>query len=102
MGLEPGDPDGVGSPMAPRDPILEEHVEHALAPYRGILPPEDLEGFREMLEIFYSAHPVAADLLEQQRAPPVVESSGDLLRRDDAALEEASGRQKKRALGGPG
>jgi hypothetical protein len=82
------------------DPLIEEHVEHALAPYRGILPPEDLEGFREMLVLFYSAHPVAVEALDQLRTTPAVESSGKVLKRDDAALEEASARQKKRARGG--
>jgi hypothetical protein len=83
------------------DPILEEHVEHALLPYKSRLPPEDLEGFREMLVLFYTTNPVAVRLLAELRKPPTVDESGQVQRRGDPALEEvANSSSRRRAPGG--
>jgi hypothetical protein len=72
------------------DPILEARLEHGLAPYRDLLPPEDLEVFREMLTLFLTTHPVAVRLLNRLRARPAPASSGEVLGRDPGALAELS------------
>lgn len=82
------------------DALLEEHVENALAPYRDLLPPEDLAAFREMLVLFYTEHPAAVEALADARAMPAMESSGTVLRRDETALAEASARRNRRVRGG--
>jgi hypothetical protein len=85
----------------PEDPLLTEHVERALAPYRALLPPEALAGFREMLQLFYTTNPVASRALSELRKAPVVDESGELHKRDDAALEAAAKLPpRRRAPGG--
>ncbi|XXX77807.1 hypothetical protein WMF30_03405 [Sorangium sp. So ce134] len=49
------------------DPFLDEVVERALAPYRGIAPRELLETMREMLVEALTEDEVGRDLLERAR-----------------------------------
>jgi hypothetical protein len=82
------------------DPLVRMYVEKALAPIVGKMPPHAVGIVRARLYHFYETNPEAVALLndirEAQKAAPVVERSGDQVRRDDAALEEAA----RRAAGG--
>jgi hypothetical protein len=87
------------------DPLVKQYVEAALAPCVGRMPPEHLEVMRARLYIFYETNPEAVALLDEireaQKPAPTVASSGEQLRRDPAALEEA-GRRPLRAVKGGG
>ncbi|MFO0761131.1 MAG: hypothetical protein U0359_31930 [Byssovorax sp.] len=88
-------------PQRDDNPRLLEYVEHALAPYRDHLPPEDLEAFRRMLADFYNENPVASRLLAELSAAPVVDESGTVDRRGEAALKSAlDGGTRRRSSGG--
>jgi hypothetical protein len=76
------------------DPVLEARLEHALAPYEDLFPPEDLERFRGMLTSFLTTHPVASHLMDRLRARPMKASSDTVPRRDPAALAEAADRRQ--------
>lgn len=54
--------------------FVEEHVQRALAPYRGRFPPELLEHFAEELRELLFTHPVASRVLSRVR--PHEASSG--------------------------
>jgi hypothetical protein len=60
------------------DAFIEEHVERALAPYRGVLPPEVLSAFADELWIFLTTHPVAERMLSRIRPREVLATSGDV------------------------
>lgn len=81
------------------DDLVRQHAEQALEPYRDRLPPEDLEGFRTALILFYATHPDAVEALNQLRKQPTVARSGERARRDDEALKQAVTRKSSR--GGP-
>lgn len=85
------------------DPLVTKYVEAALAPYVGQMPPDDLAVFRARLVVFYETNPEAVALLDEireaQKAAPVVERSGEKVRRGAAELEEAA-RRGPRAKGG--
>ncbi|HTN90441.1 MAG TPA: hypothetical protein VL242_42495 [Sorangium sp.] len=49
------------------DPFLDEVVERALAPYRGLAPRELLEAMRELLIEALTEDEVGRDLLERAR-----------------------------------
>lgn len=86
------------------DPLVTKYVEAAIAPYVGRMPPEHLEVFRARLVLFYETNPEAVALLDEirqaQEAAPVVERSGEQVRRDPAKLEEAARRDRRGAKGG--
>jgi hypothetical protein len=54
--------------------FVEEHVQRALAPYRGRFPPELIEHFAEELRELVFTHPVASRILSRVR--PHQASSG--------------------------
>jgi hypothetical protein len=54
--------------------FVEEHVQRALAPYRGRFPPELIEHFAEELRELVLTHPVASRILSRVR--PHQASSG--------------------------
>jgi hypothetical protein len=83
-----------------RDDNLEAAVEQALAPYKDLLPAEELQDFREVLREELARHPVSARLLKQLGPPPTVEKSGDLERSDGAAEPTAPGKPGKAESGG--
>jgi hypothetical protein len=72
------------------DANLEAALDEALAPYRDVLPAEELQSFRDILRDELSRHPVSATLLKQLAPPPVVQHSDDLVREDAAAEPGAS------------
>lgn len=54
------------------DPLIEAHVERAIAPYRAVLPPEALEELRELMVAVLLTHPEVAPVLDRlrRRSPP--------------------------------
>ena len=74
------------------DPILEARVEHAVAPYAGLLPAEDLEALRAATRRFLKSHPSAAPLVDRLRRRKAPGASGETERRDPAALAGAAQR----------
>jgi hypothetical protein len=60
------------------DPFIEEHVERALAPYRGVWPPEVLSEFADEIRIFLLTHPVAERALSRIRPRKVLAASDDV------------------------
>lgn len=52
-------------------------VEAALAPYRGLLPPEALEEMRALLEDVAFVHPTAVELRRRAAPRAARERSGD-------------------------
>ncbi|WP_437669487.1 hypothetical protein [Sorangium sp. So ce131] len=79
------------------DPILEARVAHAVTPYADLLPAHDLEALRALTERFLATHPVAAPLVERLRPRTPPASSGEVERRDPAALAEAARRLAAKA-----
>src|SRR5262245_32670019 len=45
------------------DPVLDAEVEHAIAPYRDLLPPDMLEVLRATLAEPYTEHPAWQQIL---------------------------------------
>jgi hypothetical protein len=62
-------------PSEPEDPFIEAQIERALAPYRRLLPPEDLAYFRDELLLIMETHPAVFRLVDRMRGRDV-ESSG--------------------------
>ena len=97
-----GDGDGDGGGAVKRDANLEEALDSALAPYRDVLSPEELERFRDILREELATHVVSATLLKQLAPPPVVQHSDDLVRDDGAAepaRDQRDGRERERGGG---
>jgi len=59
------------------NPVLDATVERALAPFRGLLPPEVLEEFRDTMADALTEHPVSKELLNRLRERRVPDESGD-------------------------
>jgi hypothetical protein len=87
---------------APEDPILEARVAHAVAPYADLLPAEDLEALQSLTRRFLATHPVAAPLVDRLRPRTPPASSGEVDRRDPAALAEAARRLAAKAASSAG
>jgi hypothetical protein len=49
------------------DPVLEERIQHALAPYVGRLTPLALQEARRTLEVILTTHPTLAPAMERLR-----------------------------------
>ena len=84
------------------DPILEARVAHAIGPYAGLLPDDDLEALRDMTRRFLATHPVAAPLLDRLRPRAIPKASGETERRDTDALAAAAERLAAMAKAGAG
>jgi hypothetical protein len=84
------------------DPILEARVAHAVAPYAELLPAEDLEALRDSTRRFLATHPVAAPLVDRLRPRATPAASGEVDRREPAALAEAARKLAAQASGAPG
>lgn len=55
-------------PVAPQlDPFIEARVERAVAPYKGLVSPDDLEFMREALRLTVASHPSIAPLADRLR-----------------------------------
>jgi len=77
-----------------QDPVLEAEIERALAPYKGLVPPEMLAVMRAELERALTQDAVGQALLKQARPAPVVDQSGDV------ATRAADGAPAKAEKGG--
>jgi hypothetical protein len=80
--------------MKPRDPkpepspkiITEDRadvdgrIDRALAPYKNLVPPEDLAFMRQQMELYANTHPDVATLIDGLRKRPVVDRSADMTR----------------------
>ncbi|WP_437874560.1 hypothetical protein [Sorangium sp. So ce513] len=93
-----------GAPMSSQrpdpddgDPTLEARVDNAVAPYADLLPAEDLEALRALIARFLATHPVAAPLVDRLRPRTPPTTSGEVDRRDPAALADAAQRLAARA-----
>jgi hypothetical protein len=62
------------------DPVVEECLRDALAPYLDVLPPEEIADHRALLTLFIKTHPAAAPLYERLRKRRVTASSSDVPR----------------------
>ncbi|XXT16366.1 hypothetical protein WME94_39655 [Sorangium sp. So ce429] len=62
--------------ILPDDPIVLAHVERALAPYRGLLPPEAREACEEVLVMVLTTHPEVAPMVNRLRRAAAVQRSG--------------------------
>jgi hypothetical protein len=97
--------------MKPTDPKEEPHkedpadvnarIERALAPYKDLVPPEDLQFMREMLELYANSHPDVATLIDGLRKRPTVNRSTDMARpgiedEPTAELPQAAGASKEK------
>ncbi len=80
------DADQVGDTQ---DPVVEECIRDALAPYLEALSPEELTDYRNFLIAFIRTHPVASRLYERLRERSLTSKSGDLAREDAPAEGEA-------------
>ena len=61
------------------DPILDGEVEHAIAPYRSLLPPEALEILRATIIQAYTEHPAGQRILHHLRAEAAsIQESGEV------------------------
>jgi hypothetical protein len=72
------------------DPLVEECVSDALAPYVGVLSPEELTDHRRFLILFITTHPAAAPLYRRLRQRPPLSESGEISR-DTAASDQDVG-----------
>lgn len=82
-----GDPD---DDIPPDDPIVVAHVERALAPYRDLLPQEDLAACEEVLVMMLTTHPEIAPMVDRLRRAPVVQRSGTRPRDAARPAQEAA------------
>jgi len=74
-----GVPPDVTAPVA-EDPIVEECLRDALAPFEGLLSPEEVEDERRFLEVVIRTHPEASRLYERVASGqrPTLAGSGDV------------------------
>jgi hypothetical protein len=66
----------IPKPTLQDDPTLAAEVEHAIAPYRGLVPPEMLDVLRDIAVLAYTEHPAGQRILDRIREINLVESSG--------------------------
>lgn len=64
----------------PEDPEVQARVERAVAPYKDLLPPEDLALMREMVALYLNTHPDVAPLMDRLRARSPVDASAQVTR----------------------
>jgi hypothetical protein len=80
-------------------PLVDAHVEEAIAPYRKLLTPAQLEAMRDALEEAAYTHPVLRAKLLRLAPAPVVATSGEVAVVDDGAGERELGNVKNIAAG---
>jgi hypothetical protein len=85
------------------DPVLDVEVEHAIEPYRALLPPEMLELLRATIAQAYLEHPTGQRILHNLREETrMVNESGEvpIEQENDAGTRRpmvSSGIRRKRA-----
>jgi hypothetical protein len=67
----------IADELAAAEGFAEEHVQRALAPYRGMFPPEVLEEWEDDLRCFLLTHPVASGMLARIRPRAERSTSGE-------------------------
>lgn len=70
------EPNPTPRPTLQDDPTLAAEVEHAIAPYRGLVPPEMLDVLRDIAVLAYTEHPAGQRILDTIREINRIESSG--------------------------
>jgi len=80
-----------------KDPILEAELERALAPYRGVLPAEVLQEFRDALEHALTKHPTGSLLLARVRPRQAPDHSDEVPTGLSEAAAAALDKRKKEA-----
>jgi len=84
-------------PAAPATPdALSEAIERALAPYKRLFSAETIETMRAEARLQLGAHPYPAALVRALE-PPVLQDSGDVVRRDGAAANEPAAAETARS-----
>lgn len=80
------------------DPWIAAQIDEVVAPYKGLLPPEDLAWMREQLAQILAADETAASLLRGAR-PRAVDQSGEVECEpgdlDDVAPDDADDARSK-------
>ncbi len=83
-----GEPPEVTAPVA-EDPVVEECLREALAPFEDLLSPEEVDDERRLLELVIRTHPKASRLYERlvsgQR--PALAGSGEVAK-DGTLVDE--------------
>jgi hypothetical protein len=81
---------------------VNARIERALAPYKDLVPPEDLVFMRQQMELYANTHPDVATLIDGLRKRPPVDRSTSMTRPgvDDAPTTELSrpGDESKRKV----
>ncbi len=79
---------------------VDGRIERALAPYKGLVPAEDLAFMREQMQLYATTHPDVATLVDGLRKRPLLDGSTDMTRPgvNDASteLERPGGGPKQR------
>lgn len=63
------------------DPLIAGFVERAVAPYRGLLPPDELVELEELLGDILATHPAVAPAVDRLRKQNPPSQSGARLKR---------------------
>ena len=78
--MKPPDPKPE-SKTAPVDLAdVDGRIDRALAPYKGLVPPEDLAFMRQQMELYANTHPDVATLIDGLRKRRPVDRSADITR----------------------
>lgn len=81
------------------DGDLQERVDRAMTPYRGLLTEEEWQEQRRMLLFLAKTHPRFSDWIERQRPPAAPDQSGFQVKKDatalEAALQKAEGKTRR-------
>jgi hypothetical protein len=71
------DLEAIADELAAAEGFVDERVKHALAPYRGMFPPEVIAEYEDDLRCFLLTHPVASQMLARVRPRAQRSSSGE-------------------------
>jgi hypothetical protein len=109
--MKPPDPkEEPPKDAAAEDPAdVSGRIERALAPYKDLVPPEDLQFMREMLELYANSHPDVATLIDGLRKRRQVARSTNMTgpglgtsETADTAQRAAGSKAKARKTAKPG
>lgn len=87
-------------PATPPDPVLENEVERAISPYRGLVSPEVLLQMKERLREALLFHPVGRRLLNRVRPLPELQQSDEVARREAPDPADQNRESARRKAGG--
>jgi hypothetical protein len=94
--LKPPDPKEEPSKDAPAEDLanVDARIARVLAPYKDLVPPEDLQLMREMLELYANSHPDVATLIDGLRKRRQVARSTNMTGPGIGASETADTAQR--------